>query len=130
MTVEKLGTLETLTRARDLLARDGWIQGTYAVQQEDGITCKRCAYGALEAWTTIPDENLRDAYGSYPIRIQVMPGSRALELIRDAMYQIHDPREGTFTRGIANWNDAEGRTEEQVLQAFDKAIEMAREELE
>lgn len=129
MTLEKLDMLETLTRARELLARDGWIQGTYAVQEADGITCKRCAYGALEGFATVTDNALRNDLGNYPIRMQVIPDPHALGLLSDAMYEIHDPADThSLSRGIANWNDTVGRTEQQVLAAFDKAIEKAREE--
>ena len=126
---EELGTVETLTRARDLLQAEGWTQREYVRRQPDG-TCKRCAYGALEGWHEDEPED-PDYYDRGRVTTAVRADEHAVHLLRLAMYEIHTPKQTLFSAGgVASWNDADGRTKEQVLAAFDKAIEMVREELE
>lgn len=126
---ETLGTVETLTRARGLLQAEGWTQREYVRRQPDG-TCKRCAYGALEGWHEDEPVDPYD-YDRGRVTTTVRANGHAVHLLRLAMYEIHSPKQTPFGGGgVTSWNDADGRTEEQVLEAFNRAIEMARKEQE
>lgn len=100
-------TVEVLKAARAKIEQ-GWCQGD-AAQNSDGELCGSqdlnascwCCVGAIGAVT---------AYNE-----QATP---ALKAIRDAI----------GTPGIAKWNDAKGRTQAEVLAAFDKAIELAEKQ--
>ncbi len=102
-------TKEILTEARSLITNpDKWIKGNFALTDdhqysaisfEADATCW-CAWGALE-----------NAYGSFMNREH--PAYVALSYAADG-------------RGLAGFND--DSTHEEVLTAFDKAIENCKEE--
>jgi hypothetical protein len=102
-------TLLVLKRARTLV-ESGWCQKAYAtdavgqqVRPEDPTAVAYCIRGALRAQEADTDlDALNDA-------------DRALE--RRAM------------RGIAGFNDQQGRTKDEVLTLFDRAIDDVKGEL-
>lgn len=88
-----------LTEARRLIAEVGWCQGQYRHYDSDGpsrMPIAYCAVGAISSATP---------FGSHDVG--------AYELLRSTVGEI------------TIWNDEQGRTKEQVLEAFDKAIERA-----
>lgn len=106
-------TAEILKAAREKVAA-GWTQGENARDEDGnpvgaGAAACWCAYGAIDAAT--PREGLGYAE-FYRVR------SDAMLILRDA---IGLPG----TNRIADWNDAPGRTQAEVLAAFDRAIALA-----
>ena len=100
----KTATSQTLRHALALLERDGWCQG--AARDADG---RRCTLGAINAALCLDE------------------GAGATEEVRTAVSALRVCGEGTpHRRLLVDWNDAEGRTEAEVLEAFRAAI--AREE--
>lgn len=81
-------TSEFLRKAADVLERDGWCQGTHTDPYG-----RRCAFGALQV-------------------------ARAYSDIRDdgslKVYRLLHERTG----GVIDWNDAPGRTKQEVLALF------------
>jgi hypothetical protein len=128
-----LTVLTALRLGRALLLTDGWTQKHYAqlveVKDDGQTVCKRCAYGALEGWTI-------DGNGHYDTTIAA--NSEAMKYLKRAMYSVDNTsgfvsyqesyKEDWEAIGVAQWNDVEGRTAEQVIAAFDKAIELAEAE--
>lgn len=100
---------EVLSNARKLIAQPrGWVQGAAArdkagadVTFTDPSACSFCAVGAIAfaCW----EAGLPDCSGIE---------GQALERVRRA----------AGVTGVVEWNDAEGRTVEEVVAAFDKAI--------
>lgn len=93
---------EILKTARNLLAKQGWIQGAYWLDKNDNNcehkdACKFCAYGAILATC----RKLEVSGYIYPIE--------------KIFYKINNI-------GIIFWNDAAGRRKEEVIAAFDAAI--------
>lgn len=93
-------TVEILEAARGKIAQ-GWCQGMARLYNED---CKPIAYCCLSA--------LYDA---------------------DSSDRGYDQTRGILPRAIGSnaiigWNDSPSRTKEEVLEAFDRAIEIARGE--
>lgn len=97
-------SVKVLVKARQIVAR-GWIQG--AAQNDRGT--KFCAQQAINEAT----HELRYAE-KFGYRCQSM------------MMRTISVETGTSWGTIPNWNDAPGRTQQQVLTMFDKTIETAR----
>lgn len=113
---------EVLVAARDKIAKpNGWIQDHYAADA-NGRVCPEtapeaacfCADGALYAasnvWNLINDDYFN-----------------TMEVVRDAADALYIAIYGTTPTdsrhgGIIQWNDAKGRTQEEVVAVFDKAI--------
>lgn len=103
-------TVEILRAARKLIERpDAWIQGKYArnqagdpVNPNDPDACKFCGNGAI----------IR-ARGSVILR---SAGFAAFALDR------------AIGASFIPWQDAPGRTHDEVLHAFDRAIALAEKE--
>jgi hypothetical protein len=102
-------TLETLIRARQILAEDGWCQG--ALRDHRG---RVCAIGALMMGCVLP-------WGD---RSQILPAvgvlaeANQLPPADDHPY----PPEARLQISVVRWNNAADRTKEEVLDAFDRAI--------
>ena len=91
-------TVEILRRARELLVRDGWAQ--HVILSGDG---RRCLMGAIiHAGQPTPADP---------------EGNRRWAAVEPVCKVIGH-------RFIGQWNDAPGRTFEEVLAAFDRAITM------
>lgn len=93
-----MSTLDVLVKARELVA-SGWIQGEYGTA--DGRYCMRGA--------------CRKSAGSL--------FSDTRESL-DAMNALSDV---IGDHALCGWNDAHGRTQAEVLEAFDEAIRRERE---
>lgn len=91
--------VDVLKKARELVARPGgWCQGDVF----GGDAC--CALGAT---SSVVSDDGDDG-----------PASDAEDILRKAI----------GTNRLADWNDAPGRTQAEVVAAFDKAIALAEEE--
>jgi hypothetical protein len=104
-------TLETLIRARQILAEDGWCQGV--LWDHRG---RVCAIGALLKGRDLPWQYDRSpilpAVGVL-VEANQLPPANEHGYFPEALLQI----------SVVKWNNAEGRTKEEVLDAFDRAIE-------
>jgi hypothetical protein len=97
---------EVLRSARELITdRKNWTQGHFVRVREDGGECF-CAEGAIDRVLYLADveTNWREFYR--PLRTVI----------------------GSPYHSIVLWNDQDGRTHEEVLAAFDKAIELTESE--
>lgn len=94
-----MSTAEILVAARELIAK-GWVQGTSRKTNDDGSLCY-CATGAIyEAEKRGTPETLDAEYA-------LIAAIGSLDIVA--------------------WNDAAGRTKAEVVAAFDRAVELARE---
>lgn len=119
-TRKTLGAVEALTEARDLLVSEGWTQGVYVELLNDDdsdsdVVCARCALGALRQM---------DA-SDHP---HVVANLETQDILLAAMRQVDNNAGGDALvfHSVIEWNDADGRTKEQVIEAFNKAIELAQ----
>lgn len=103
--------VETLTRARERLRR-GWCQGAYVT-----VGGSVCAIGAI--------------FGGHPDRVRSAWTPKRFVHALSVLYEILKP-DGTVTdleyhrSIIERYNDATDRTQGEVLDLFDRAIERAR----
>lgn len=98
---------ELLRKAADEIRRRGWHQGDYGSDYSVPETCAVCSVGAISAATS----------GS-PWLPTSTSGNQALCILTDAI-NLED---------VVPWNDAEGRTVEEVLDAFERAAVAAEGE--
>lgn len=98
-----MSALEILRGARALLVDKGWVQGVaavdgdgYCVGSSKATVCRLCALGAI--WRSAGGSLTKEAIDVEAVMNKVAGGS------------------------IAEFNDAPGRTKDEVLAAFDKAI--------
>jgi hypothetical protein len=99
-------TSEVLRKAADEIRRRGWHQTDYGSDVVAFETCAVCSLGAVNtvvagdpfAWATVNED--RDL------------------AIAALMRSIDDER-------VPDWNDTEGRTVEEVLDAFERAAQAA-----
>lgn len=114
--LKRLTVVQALTEARDLLVSEGWTQGIYFEVLDDSGVCHRCAMGALRQY----DKE------DHPHAVATM---EVQDILLAAMRQVSndhpDGPEYDFL-SVIGWNDAVGRTKEQVIEAFNKAIELAK----
>ena len=89
---------DTLVEARSLIQRCGWAQGSYAAYGEGKQVIGYCALGAICATHASPEIR----------HIAIMRLSE-----QTIQYNGSD---------IVSYNDAEGRTKEEVLAVFDAVI--------
>lgn len=93
-----------LKKAKALIQTHGWQQDNYG-----DASCGFCALGAIRVATSgsvnVPYD---DNYGTY--------------------YDARMIFRHTIGGPIPSWNDTAGRTKEDVLEAFDKAIELSRKQ--
>ena len=111
---------QLLEQALAILERDGWTSGRYI--HDDG---RKCALGALGA--ALSPQNYR-----YGIKILtctpewVPSGQEALHRLATEVDPYQAPQYLALTSPMARiiaWNDREGRSYEDVVLAFKKAIE-------
>lgn len=95
---------DTLVEARSLIQDVGWTQGTYATYAEGNKVIGYCALGALSATHAGP------------------------EIRHDAIMRLSKQTVQYNGSDIVSYNDAEGRTKEEVLAVFDQAIESVTNE--
>ncbi len=107
--------VEVLTKARERL-RGRWYQGFYYDERLDFEgdwydTCRVCALGAVR-WAVAGSPHV-DAI-TLRHEVDIYKAARLLtKTLSDGLW-------------ITAFNDAKGRTEDEVLAAFDKAIELAK----
>lgn len=100
---------EVLEGARRELKTRGWVQGLLF----SGRRC--CSIGAV---------NLATANTGLEFLDQQAIRTRAISLLTNVTGAADCAI--SSTNAVANWNDAPDRTEEEVLAAFDAAIDIAR----
>lgn len=114
-----------LENARDLLARpNGWTQGAYAkdangedlsYRRTTGDAACFCSIGAVDVSTR---RVCREEHPYYKTKAR----GEALLALQHTISSKHDI-------AIAVWNDSLQRTQKEVVEAFDKAIVLCRQEL-
>jgi hypothetical protein len=106
---------DILKIAKDKLINKGWTQGAYArsglmsVAYDSKHADSFCPLGAIYSvidYALLGTSYLQDRYAT-----------------TDAISYLH--RATGYDGTIPNWNDQTERTKEQVIAAFDKAIELA-----
>lgn len=109
-------TRETLIEARRLIAEVGWTQGFYArtdtgtlIEFDSPLASCFCMVGALRRACGLP---LKTCH--LPATYRLLKAARLVDNNRSLQY-------------LVDWNDKPGRTKEEVLAAFDKAIEGCKE---
>jgi hypothetical protein len=114
---------EILKKARDLIINRGWTQGAYA--RAGGIK-------AVELETISGIISNADSFCSlgaiYSADILEMAGDSNTAHAIDYLQRVVVCEFTRFDMFIAYWNDMPGRTKEQVIDAFDEAIELAESE--
>lgn len=114
-TIKRLTAVETLTEARDLLINEGWTQGIYFEVLDDSGVCHRCAMGALRQYDK---EDHPHVIATLEVRDILLAAMREVD---------NDAGDGVLCfLSVIQWNDHPGRTKEQVIEAFNKAIELAK----
>jgi hypothetical protein len=102
---EKMTTREILTNARALIAK-GWTQGHYA-RMASGYPCH---------------ENSQRAVSWCLVGAVCRAGEIYLRQALDAVEYLREIIGDPDLPLIGNWNDAPGRTQEEVLALLDRAI--------
>lgn len=97
-----MNAADTLRDAKRMLERSGWSQGL-----------NNPAGYASEPWTSM---------GAHTVIVRSL-GSKRLAAIECLAKAIERPGQGSL--GICDWESQYGRTTQQVLEAFDRAIEIA-----
>lgn len=113
---KRLPTVQTLTEARDLLVNEGWTQGIYFEVLDDSGVCRRCAMGALRQYDK---EDHSHAVATMDVQNILLQAMREVD-------NDHPDGDDYYFTSVIGWNDVDGRTKEQVIEAFNKAIELAK----
>lgn len=103
-------TSEVLRKAADEIRRRGWYQGDYGSDETSYRSCKVCALGAVNAAFFDGDPFVGILMGDWTRR-------RAITLLEEVV-----------GGNVGVWNDQSARTVEEVLDAFEKAAELAEEQ--
>ena len=109
--IDWVQTLTILTDARKLLSRTGaWTQGAYArdaagvgLRASEPTACSWCIQGAM-------------------FKVRNLTGNLATPEILRAQEALLRHTNESDTAGLWCWNDQPGRTQEEVLDLFDKAL--------
>jgi hypothetical protein len=96
-----MNLVEFLTEARGLI-KEGWCQGSFRKITDNGV--EYCALGAM-------------GYVGTEHHVDLIPSARRVfaQLLPEQYFEDTWPM-------VARWNDEPGRTQEEVLGMFDKAI--------
>lgn len=128
--------LEVLQGARQLIA-EGWCQGEPArdaagklVPPNTPDACAFCLWGALEKmYYTLSFLRLGEGYDSVAKERRARAAyNEAVRIVEDQVYPggapiVQDEREGSaYYKDLSDWNDEEGRTQEEVLAVLDETI--------
>lgn len=109
---------DVLRRAADLLEEFGWAQGYYAFSETGAYAAPTCSaavrFCAVGAMTRAAWDLTRDEYDFDP--------DVALGL---AGYRSFDAKGRVTSCGVPAWNDAPGRTREEVIARLREAAEAA-----
>jgi hypothetical protein len=97
---------EVLVAAKQLIERVGWTQSWFVKRNNQGKVIAYCAAGAINRATLEEDEG-------------------GISANRTLCAQSRNHFSKVVGTPIVEFNDAPNTTKEQVLQAFDKAIESA-----
>jgi len=109
-------TVAELTAARDKIA-NGWAQNIEMTTDDDG-QLRFCSIGALRMAV------LEQIGHRGPVQERLYNDQRVVEMA------ITELTTGPWEYDLIDWNDAAGRTQAEVVEAFDRAIKIAeRDEL-
>ena len=108
-----LTDLDVLRTASAVIRERGWHQGTYfdEAEQAEGVPVEQCAVCALAA--------LNVAAGKEPDAF--LEG--VAETAAQWLYLVLEPM---GIKSIHEWNDAGGRTADEVLEVFERAAELVQ----
>lgn len=101
-----MNTKDYLVEAKNLILNHGWVQGGYGNERQG-----YCAVGAL---TQVQNNLVERGVDETEAFAAFMEADSAIE---DAL------RQHGYVTAIPFWNDASGRTREQVLEIFDAAAQ-------
>jgi hypothetical protein len=122
--------VERLKRAQERIIDVGWFQGDYIEtpsSDRDNSKCRVCSLGALENWHW--GEGYDSGLLKYDLAFSYSDIREAQDFLEQAMREIEVIDLGPISnRFIPAWNDKPGRTVEEVIRAFDRAIELAVEQ--
>ena len=128
--------VDLLSRTRSLVAR-GWTQKADARDEDgkamrvyyEGATCW-CLSGAIIAAS--PDRTLEKHQARYLLwragRVLGYPMDRDLAFKREANPKLDFDEDRLYRWVLEDFNDQEGRTQDEVLALLDKALEIANKE--
>ena len=108
-------TLAALTAARALIAQ-GWTHGAFQ-REVDGVMCYCLTAAAIMAETGL---SVSDWHWNCVFDLLAIKSRLTIPKLQDAIGDDND-----FTdpvRSVTAWNDAPGRTQEEVLALIDRAI--------
>ncbi|MCW2802558.1 MAG: hypothetical protein JWN06_775 [Propionibacteriaceae bacterium] len=133
---------DTLEQARTVIERDGWTSGgwftvrapsggvrvaapleAYALRDARSRVVSACLVGTLLRLADDPDAatSVRDVWGSVDELYEAMHEQLGhASLPPGRVYSANDRR--TRLQGVTAWNDAPGRTRDQVLDLLDRAV--------
>jgi hypothetical protein len=111
---------QDLRAAAEVLRRDGWAQHAYHHRLSALGTYCHCAEGAVEAaaGSWVIDENGIGGWTFEPLAMD--REEAALEALRAHLLSC-----GVDPESIPDWNDADGRTADEVIAALEAAADAA-----
>ena len=117
-------TMNILTKAKHLIEKGGFVQGLRSKWNESSGTFKYCPLGAMIHACASDAGDRRPPRRTHPAQVSCGgtdkvikgPPTGSLEVFRSAAH----------CDSISTWSDKRGRTKEEVIEVFDKAIKIAR----
>lgn len=112
---------EIIREGKLQLFERGWQRGASLIDRHGSL----CALGALGKAAGLTDDDLRSQLKYVPFYDGVL--HTAATFLAEAM--SHDRPEGRYwvTRSVWSFNDATGRTFDEIIDAFDKAEKFAEQ---
>lgn len=111
-------TVRDLTSARDKIAQ-GWTQG--AEMSSDGGKVYFCSIGALRYAILESIRPLQMHFRTVQYRMEF-----CCQVVSSALTELYPD---LTDYDVIDWNDSTGRTQDQVVEAFDRAIKIAERDL-
>lgn len=108
----------TLIGARRLLAEVGWTQGAFARNAAGNVLSDSCGFAGAYDVAGV----LREVAACYCAEGAIAAAAPTLLAAYAAVAVV---RRAAGACCLHRWNDARGRTREEVLEAFDRAIALA-----
>lgn len=123
---------ETLSKAADLIEAHGWVQ--FKERTYDGRMCLRGAVAlaaGVKQWQQIVEEEESESW-EYAVTEDVFSDPGGVETFTKATRALleHNPALGNLRPGVGfleDWNDAPGRTKEEVVQMLRATAELTRQ---
>ena len=125
---DKTSSIDILEGAKRLLLDKGWCQGEWAYAEGGPVfathatACQFCAEGAL----------MRAAFDlglAHPLDTSDKRNPAYVSAEHTLIQGIEDTTGALYGRDIARFNDEDGRTVEEVVAAYDRALVCLRDEV-